>query len=110
MTRERDKLMRYGVIGDGARAGEVMGLMRDFTDATEAQRIAQKSGGVNSERQPERLTMQLRDYMLLVTIFTKLQDFIQKLKGLWIVEWIELRRRKELLNVFAGLPNIFLYP
>ena len=45
MTRERDKLMRYGVIGDGARAGEVMGLMRDFTDATEAQRIAQKSGG-----------------------------------------------------------------
>lgn len=45
MTRERDKLMRYGVIGDGARAGEVMGLMRDFTDATEAQRIAEKSGG-----------------------------------------------------------------
>ena len=45
MTRERDKLMKYGIIGDGARAGEVMGIMRDFTNATEAQRIAEKSGG-----------------------------------------------------------------
>jgi len=45
MTRERDKLMRYGIIGDGARSGEIMSLMRDFTDATEAQRIAKKSGG-----------------------------------------------------------------
>ena len=45
MTRERDKLMRYGVLGDGARSGELIGLLRDFTNATEAQRIAEKSGG-----------------------------------------------------------------
>ena len=57
MTRERDKLMRYGVIGDGARAGEVMGLMRDFTDATEAQRIAEKSGG----SKPRKATRKVND-------------------------------------------------
>ena len=50
MTRERDKLMRYGIIGDGARAGEVMGLLRDFSDATAAQRIAEKSGGNKLKR------------------------------------------------------------
>lgn len=50
LTMQRDKLTRLGIIGDGVRSGEIMGLLRDFNNATEAQRIASKSGGGKAKR------------------------------------------------------------
>ena len=50
LTMQRDKLTRLGIIGDGVRSGEIMGLLRDFNNATEAQRIASKSGGGKARR------------------------------------------------------------
>ena len=50
LTMQRDKLIKLGIIGDGVRSGEIMGLLRDFNNATEAQRIANKSGGNKAKR------------------------------------------------------------
>ena len=43
-TMESDKLKRLGVIGDTARAGEYMMMMRDFSSADAAVRAAELSG------------------------------------------------------------------
>lgn len=57
LTMQRDKLIKLGIIGDGVRSGEIMGLLRDFNNATEAQRIANKSGG-NKARKAARKVQQ----------------------------------------------------
>jgi len=83
LTMQRDKLTRLGIIGDGARAGEIMGMLRDFNNATAAQRIADKTGGSKARkaaREVQKMAQRLYtfgdDFYKTTGFFIETQRFI----------------------------------
>ena len=52
---EIDKLTKLGVIGDTARAGEYMAMIRDYTTASEAVQAAELAGGKGLKAAKKRL-------------------------------------------------------
>ena len=55
LKAESLKLIEKGVLGDSARGREVMNLLRDWSDATEANRLAQQQGGSAARKALRRL-------------------------------------------------------
>ena len=55
LGQQRDMLLQNGVIKDGARGGEMLSLLRDFDDATQAQKIAKNN------KQKNRLDKKIED-------------------------------------------------
>tara|TARA_R100001079_G_scaffold110859_1_gene88023 strand:+ start:3920 stop:9367 length:5448 start_codon:yes stop_codon:yes gene_type:complete len=48
-------LIRKGVLGDGARASEALKMLRDWSELTEANRIAQQQGGSKARKAARKL-------------------------------------------------------
>lgn len=55
LKAESLNLIEKGVLGDGARAREAMNMLRDWSNATEANRIAQQKGGGLARRAARKL-------------------------------------------------------
>jgi hypothetical protein len=80
-TMEIDKLKRLGVIGDTARAGEYIAMMRDYTTASAAVVAAEAAGGRGLKAARNRFNAAAMKIYAFGDDYYKLSGFYQEVRG-----------------------------